>query len=95
MVKCELIVDEELVFAGLATERILVTANGRLELQGMCAGDLIIETGGSAEVYGTVQGTVRSKGFFRLHGTVDGNVISTGHYERSAGAVVRGRESRT
>jgi autotransporter passenger strand-loop-strand repeat protein len=47
---------------GTIEHDLTVPANMRLDLHGAVGGDLIVEPGGSAVVYGTVLGTIYNEG---------------------------------
>lgn len=57
---------------GIVTGTATVTTGIRLEVHGTCGGDLVIEEGGSAEIFGNVVGTVRVRpgGRVIVHGSI-------------------------
>jgi len=77
------------VLRGMVTGTTTVTVGALLECYGTCCGDLVIDEGGRAVVYGTVGGNVINRGSFTLHGVVSGHV--NGQVELADGAIIRDR----
>lgn len=74
---------------GLATRTVTVNGRGILRLYGILVGDLVVQPGGMAFIYGTVDGTaVNNGGAIEIHGTVN-RVAGSTPAKLEPGAVVR------
>ena len=73
-----LIVSEELEFSGVSPYAINVKQGGLLHLFGICSGNLVIEVGGRALIFGMVTGVVVNRGHIEIHGTLEHEVLNEG-----------------
>jgi len=75
-----LCVTDALAVHGTVAGPVRVTATAQLVLRGVCRGDLVVEPGARAEIWGIVDGNVINRGGdLRLFGIV------TGYVDRAAG----------
>jgi cytoskeletal protein CcmA (bactofilin family) len=88
-IRGDLLLTEDLRLNGQITESCTVPAGIHLDLHGLIGGDLMVDEGGFAEVFGTVNGNLVANGQVTLFGTINGVVSGEGLQVRE-GAVVRG-----
>jgi cytoskeletal protein CcmA (bactofilin family) len=88
-IRGELLLTEDLRLNGLITESCTVPDGLHLDLHGVVNGDLRVELGGTAEIFGTVGGNLYADGMVSLFGRVNGVASGEGLQVRD-GAVVRG-----
>lgn len=63
-----------------------VAKGGRLNLRGICGGDVTVEAGGVAELWGVTRGSVRNRGGrVTIAGVVQGDVRGSGRTSASDG----------
>ena len=71
----DLCVTESLVIDGEIQRSTTVADGGRLALHGICGGDVTVERGGVAELWGVIRGSVRNRGGrVTIAGMVEGDV---------------------
>jgi len=86
-----LLVSEDLKINGVVAGNIVVASGASLHLCGMCAGNVVIEKGASASITGFVRGDVINRGTIEIYGMVQGNVRSKeGKVLFSADSVIGG-----
>jgi hypothetical protein len=86
----DLVVSDETCLTGVVTGNITVTATGKLELRGVCCKNLVIDKGGTAKVYGVVNGDVANRGGeLSILGVIVGRIVTgSAHTEKSSMVVV-------
>lgn len=68
-------IENDLLFRGMITKGATVRSGVTLDLKGMIAGDLDVEHGARALIYGMVPGTVRNHGgYVQVFGVVGATV---------------------
>lgn len=84
IVEGDLVVSDEVCLTGVVTGGITVTANGQLELRGVCCKNLVIEKEGRATIYGVVNGDVENRGGeLSIFGVINGRIlVDRGHTEK-------------
>jgi cytoskeletal protein CcmA (bactofilin family) len=88
-IRGDLLLTEDLRLTGQITESCTVPSGLHLDLHGLIGGDLQVDAGGTAEIFGTVGGNLVADGMVTLFGTVNGVVSGEGLQVRE-GAIVRG-----
>lgn len=72
-VESPLVVDGELEVRGTVTGPLHVSKTGAFVLRGVCKGDVVVEPGATAEIWGIVEGNLINRGgSVSLFGLVEG-----------------------
>jgi len=68
-------VNEPFTLNGMVTGNIVVTNGGILQHHGLCLKNVVVRPGGTAKIYGLVNGdAINEGGSLEIHGTVNGGV---------------------
>jgi hypothetical protein len=86
-----LIVNRQLTLNGMVTGQTTVAPGASFHLYGICCQDLIVSSGATAVIFGTVVGDLINEGVVELRGIIQGNVFSKGaKFLQSPSAIVNG-----
>lgn len=90
-VESPLVVDSELEIRGTVAGPLRIAENGAFVLRGVCEGDVVVEAGARAELWGIIEGNLINRGGrVCLFGLVHGYSQSDGgHTSVSCDSVVR------